>query len=433
MEQQELERSWVRVHRGQMHQFTKRLASLNAKARAFGLPDIEVLEQREVIFERRVEFVGRSDNTLFVLTTPEPGAQLKDPVPITEIKLAYPTIKLGRWRVLVQLEAAEAGTLAFAVTQDEAERTVLRSRVPDASHCDHCGTRRRRRFTYLLRCTETRAFKLVGKACLADFTGIDPAAALFLAKVYDLVRSTAEDFEGEVQAGVRRSVGTEAYLARVSFLIATEGFTSVSGARSTGRTPTYLDAMRFEDVLKDRGADMSRAWRADQERHVARARAVRAHFSPANSAGPADDFSRNVQVLLAADCLNLDTRHLAFAAAAVARVGREDRAAPAKPSSHVGVQGEKLTTGVKLRRVIPIEGPYGLTHLVLMDDTEGNRLVWKTAACPRVFMECDGNAIHQIKASVKKHEEYRGASQTVLTRVAILPAVPPAPAAATPA
>jgi hypothetical protein len=371
--------------------------------------------------ERRVEFVGRSDNTLYVLTTPQPGEPLNDPVRIHEIRLSYPIIKLGNWQVLGQLEAAEAGTLVFSVTSDEEELQALRDRVPHASNCDHCNTLRRRRFTYLLRCTETRAFRLVGKSCLRDFTGIDPAAALFLARLHELVLASEEDLEGFVQAGGRNAVSTETFLARVSFLIAAEGFTSMSGSRTTGRTPTCLDAMRFEELLDDRGPGLSQFWRQDEERHREKARAIRAHYKLDGPEEGTDHFTQNVRVLLAADLLELDRKHLAFAAAAVAQFGREaGKNGPAtRPSEHVGVKGQKLTTGVRIKRVIPIEGRFGLTHLVLMDDEQGNRLVWKASACPQLLRESDDKVVHQVRATVKEHDDYKGMAQTVVTRLAL--------------
>src|SRR3546814_18345978 len=53
--------------------------------------------------------------------------------------------------------------------------------------CDHCKTKRQRRLAYLLKDAETSEVLQVGSSCLQDFTGVDPAAVLFLAQLYKVV------------------------------------------------------------------------------------------------------------------------------------------------------------------------------------------------------------------------------------------------------
>lgn len=111
---------------------------------------------------------------------------------------------------------------------------------------------------------------------------------------------------------------------------------------------------------------------------------------------------------------------------------RERREKAAK-SAHVGEVGKRIELVVRYERMHSWDGFYGPTQLFRFDD-EGNALVWKTSG----YLPCvdvrhaDGwtanrpmpqGAILRIRATVKKHDDYRGERQTALTRVKVLEVV----------
>lgn len=79
------------------------------------------------------------------------------------------------------------------------------------------------------------------------------------------------------------------------------------------------------------------------------------------------------------------------------------------PSNHVGLVGEKIEKEVELIRRGSFESDFGTTYVYSFKDSEGNVLVWKTKSYLDVTT-CT------IKGTVKEHSQYKGVSQTVLTR-----------------
>jgi hypothetical protein len=61
------------------------------------------------------------------------------------------------------------------------------------------------------------------------------------------------------------------------------------------------------------------------------------------------------------------------------------------------------------------DGVYGRSTMHIMEDDEGNQLKWTTAAKTLV----EGNVYH-LRGTVKSHDVYKNAKQTVLTRCTIL-------------
>ncbi|KLB22913.1 hypothetical protein SM77512_22195, partial [Xanthomonas hortorum pv. gardneri] len=141
--------------------------------------------------------------------------------------LRFPLVKLGDWHVVAQLDATPAaGALVFAVTDGAADRAEAARRRDHPMHCEHCHTARARKQIYLLRNSSTGTYQQVGSTCLQDFTGIDPARALFLAKLADFERY-ADALGDQAAAGVAGAVATLDYLARVLFLCESSSFIPV--------------------------------------------------------------------------------------------------------------------------------------------------------------------------------------------------------------
>ncbi|MBP8275569.1 MAG: hypothetical protein KAX55_01575 [Propionivibrio sp.] len=410
--------SIVLIEPGQMGAFQKRLDALNKKAVAFGLDPIKVIDTKDVIYERKTEYVGRDMDRQFSYLVPvRDGQRSEHPVLLKRVEIEYPEIKLGNWRVIGKLEAIEGGNLTFDVSGEAADVAALAARAEHPIECDHCKTNRYRKDGYLLRDNETGEYKQVGSSCLEDFTGIDPAAALFLARMSDVVRLAGEEFDDFGRSGRANAVSTRNYLADVSYIAENSGFVSAAKARDMGVPATYDDALGLPRMLKSNDA-LREKYIGQIERHLAKADAVREWVATKTEES---SFDRNVKLLLQGDAIAIDRKHLAFAAAAVPMYNRTLMAAAEarKPSEHIGTPGQKMTATLTIDRVIPIETYYGVSDLVLMHDQEGNKLKWKTSACP---YEIRGEGIgRSMEASfkVKEHDEYNGSAQTAITHLKV--------------
>jgi hypothetical protein len=404
-----------------MPSFQKRLESLNKKAKGFGLEPIKVVSVEQAVYERKHELVGRDfDKMVNYLVPVRPGDDVEAPVLINRVRIDYPEIRLGNWRVVGKLEAIEGGNLAFCVTGDPEDAAKVTSLAECPIECEHCKTKRQRNDGYILRDQETGDYKEVGSNCLEDFTGIDPAAALFLARMYDVVRLSGEDFDEYASSGRCNALPTRAFLAHVSFCADLGGFVSTAVARDNPYlTPTYQTASQLPRAL-DESEELRDKYYSQRERHYAKADAIREWVAnkPVES-----DFDRNVKLLLQLDVISIDRKHLALAAATLPMYNRYLglQAEKRRPSEHIGQSGEKLTSTLTISRVIDIPNMYSSAPavLVLMQDQKGNKLKWKTTSAPREVMDGEGRVM-EASFKVKGHEDYKGVAQTSVTHLKVV-------------
>jgi len=412
--------SVVYVEPGQMAAFQKRLDSLNKKAVAFGLDPIKIVSTEDALFHWRAdEPFDRDGDRLWNWLLPVPaGMKPEHPVMLKRIAIEYPVVKLGGWQVVGKLEAVEGGNLTFSATTDAGDRAELARRAEHPIDCDHCATKRRRKDGFLLRHADAGTYKEVGSTCLEDFTGIDPARALFLAKMAALVGGAEADLEEFAAAGRSNCFSTQMFMARVSFAAKRYGFISATRARESGGVPTYQEAADLEFEMRRR-PDLRRDYCAEAQEHWERAGRVLAWVG---AKAIETDFDRNVKLLLSADTISMDRKHLAFAAAALAMYDRAmvaNALANARPSAHVGAPGEKMKAAVFVERVVPIDTGYGAAFLVLLADDKGNKLKWKTGACPDSLRRGAGQKF-EVAFKVKGHDNYNGAAQTSITHLKVL-------------
>jgi len=410
--------SIVLIEPGQMAAFQKRLNSLNKKAVAFGLDPIKVIDAQDVLYKRKFEYVGSDmERQLSYLAPVRKGELPQHPVMLKRIEIEYPEVKLGNWRVIGKLEAIQGGNLMFAVSRSDADVQALATRADRPIECEHCKTNRVRKDGYLLRDRESGDYKQVGSNCLEDFTGIDPAAALFLARMSDVVRIAGDELEEFGRSGRNNAVNTLLYLAAVSFVSENTGFVSSAKARDTGLNATYSEAMSLPDEL-EKDMALQAQYHAQFERHLATAEAVREWVAVKQEES---SFDRNVKLLLKADAIELDRKHLAFVAAAVPMYNRTLAAATEahKPSAHIGAPGQKMAAILTVDRVVQIEGYYGPSDLVLMHDQDGNRLKWKTSACPQEIRNGGAGRSMEAAFKVKEHDDYKGVAQTAITHLKV--------------
>ena len=85
-------------------------------------------------------------------------------------------------------------------------------------------------------------------------------------------------------------------------------------------------------------------------------------------------------------------------------------------SEWIGEVKVRMEIEVKVLFIKEHEGYYGPVDIIKMQDMEGNGLTW---FCTGISSLKRGDHV-KIKATVKKHEEYQGAKQTVLTRCTVL-------------
>lgn len=106
---------------------------------------------------------------------------------------------------------------------------------------------------------------------------------------------------------------------------------------------------------------------------------------------------------------------------------KAERREAAKTLEWVGTPKGRREFDVTIVAIPGWDSAFGYTYCYLLDDENGNRLVWKTTTAPQSLfddqsVDCDiakGAAI-RIRATVKAHDTRDGAKQTTITRAAFV-------------
>ncbi len=108
--------------------------------------------------------------------------------------------KLAGWSFVARLDHSnETGTIVRAVPN--APAIPAQYRTAKNTTCDHCGTRRYRRDTFIVFNEETNVFKQVGSTCLKEFLGEDPYKIAALAELLGYAREAAHGYEHYTEVG----------------------------------------------------------------------------------------------------------------------------------------------------------------------------------------------------------------------------------------
>ncbi|MCU1137049.1 hypothetical protein [Stenotrophomonas maltophilia] len=377
--------STVLVPAALREKFNKGLARLNAKAEQFGLSPVSIVSESQIPYVQRSIETGRGISYEVV---PQPaGAPLPSDaigqIEMLELQLVYPIIKVGGWQVVAQREKVDAGCLVYVSSSDPEDRQQAHRRRQDTMHCEHCELMRDRKLVYLLKDMASGEYRQVGSTCLMDFTGHDPARALFLAQLSRLEEDTSALLD-DPEAKVCSSVRTRSYLAQAIFHSMRYGFTSAGAARQYGGVPTYRAALELPEALQ-RNPKYAADYLAAGPSLGAEIEAMIAWYAAkvATGAGQADEFDSNAVVLLKGEILRTDPLQLATVAAAIGRYlghRRTERLAlRAAHSQFVGSEKGRLTRRVRTYEVQRFDSDFGPQCVVYLVDDEGNCFSWRTS------------------------------------------------------
>lgn len=297
--------------------------------------------------------------------------------------------------------------------------------------CDYCHTLRDRKDTFILK-GEDGELKQVGRNCLRDFLGHGSPEQLasYLDGWQQIDDLTLEDEERERSGGGGKTyMPLEPYLAHVATMVRTQGWTPRSAA-GFGQNATADDAAdNYYNQMRQKREKGQPAWVEPTEEDKAAAAAA---LEWARNLPGDTEFEHNLKTMVAGTIV--PDRGEGFAAYAI--VGharamekaiklareREQKAA----SEHVGTVGERTHLRLRVEGVTPREGDYGMTYITRMADEHGNIVKWFGSK------ELTQGEWYEGDWQVKKHDEWQGGKETIVTRPTKLdvydPNAPPPPA-----
>ncbi len=339
----------------------------------------------------------------------------------TLVQVAGHAPRLAGWAFAAKIEHISEEGIGNLVKADPnvtlPEGALVKYRTV-GSDCDHCKVTRRRRDTYIVSHTDGRTAQ-VGSTCIGDFLGGEGPAAAALAELRSEVGGLCEESEGGGGGGRGRlTCALHTFLAVVCAVARESGWLSRSKARELeeqGQDSRPATASIAWDVM----FPSTEYWRKEARRVLALVTEADKAFAEAAieaakeiSADTTSDYEYNLRVVALVPLI--DSRMMGLAASLYAWHRRNIDAARervARPvSKHVGTVGERAERELILFKVVHVDTDYGTLHIHMFNDAEGNVLLWKTTSA-----SLDEGA-YRVKATVKKHGEYKGALQTEISR-----------------
>lgn len=295
-------------------------------------------------------------------------------------------------------------------------------------HCDHCNTERRRNDTFLLLEEATGGWKQVGRNCLADFLGgHDPYSILEYLEALSSLRGIfggdpdeQDDYPKDGRPQLQYP--TQDFLEATAAMIRLDGWISrkkayedAAGHRATADTvlwllsPPYTDKGRKERAFfTDRFQDQDKALAAD----------VLLWAKETLSKIPVplrSNYEHNLTTVLNQEWIT--EREAGIAASAIVAYQRTQAKKKEQESTKdefFGEPGKRYEFVLEVLNVIPTQTAFGLMHIVKFRDTQNIPYTWFSSQGTSLQ---PGTRI-KAKFTVKKHDSFRGAKQTVLTRPA---------------
>lgn len=323
------------------------------------------------------------------------------------------TVKFGGYTFLARLDHNLDPTGESNIVYPMPGSTLTEEQRLLAANCDHCGWRRNRKDTFILRKDDDGSVIQVGRTCLKDFFGHDPAEVVRRAQFITTVIDSLGGWDDKDHAYMtdRRLIDLETYLSFVAMCIADIGWVSAKEA--------YHDSIKV--ATKEVALNiMFSTYRHKDEiptlEHCETASKAMAYAVTLDATK--SDFNFNLSQMaklevidwkaagMAAAMIFSYTRHLEFEAKKALSPKQE-----LSNSEYVGAEKDRLTLDVTVLSSREHEGDFGLYSITRMLDASGNLFVSFGA-----YHAKPGDKV-AVRGTVKRHQVYNDVKQTVLSRV----------------
>lgn len=387
------------IHEGNMDRLMKKVTRIQNKCRKYGC-DFRFEEVGEEFREIENED-GEKVLTRFVLVEAEGKAVING------------------WRFIASVEHTEKGNIISGVCDVEVPERYYNSKPV----CEHCKSRRVRKYTYIVQHVASGEFRQVGKSCLQDFThGMSVEGVAAYTALFDDI------IEAEEPAGgchFERFLPTREFLLYAVECIRHWGYIkrNCEGLRATvDRAENYycvdMGYIRFRPLVEEYLQEMRQVgFNANSAKN---AEYVDAALAWVNQQEETSNYMHNLKTacslshvrfshsgILASlfPAYDRELEHQARLAEENARRERE-----AQGSKWVGNLKDRITVQVSdYRAVTSWDTDWGTTYIYKITDMTGNVYTWKTG---KVL----GDDLKTLIGTVKAHNEFRGIKQTELTR-----------------
>ena len=300
--------------------------------------------------------------------------------------------------------------------------------------CDHCKTKRTRSDTFVLQAEDGRVVQ-VGRKCLADFLGIaayKPDALLaMVAFLKDPFRDLGEfDWEdGDYSSRGRALISVMDVCVIAGAVIHADGWVSRARAEAAcGRVVATAVTVAWILYPPSNLSDSDREAVEKYKLHMTPVLDAEAAAAIEWAKGHLDhqnEYLANLAVCATRDVVGADKLGLVVSLIAAYRREQDSLRVQERQmhtSGYVGTVGQRMQIDLVLAGPPrSIQNDYGTKYRCEYHDAEGHVLVaWSSNDPSHGGLEggWQPGATRTVKATVKKHEEFRGIKTTTLSRVA---------------
>jgi len=335
------------------------------------------------------------------------GIRVEDTIEMVEVTIEGTVPEMNGYTIVGRLETVASGeTIVHKYDTPEAAGVDFEALRARGNYCDHCNSKRRRIDLFVL--VKGAEVLTVGRNCLAAYL-MDKDEVEQALKSHDLWLESGEwilrllDKEPP-RFGARNSMNVEFYLALVVSLARQMGWRPAREQNCTADLANCWVNSQMDQWAADSGIEMP----------------TQADFDAASAIiGWSQDlqgygYEANLRAALSvAYCSRKNLRLVASAYAAWAR----DKAIKAEAemtadSKYVGEVGTKIDMPMTILGSRYIDSNYGVTTLITFKDSAGNVVKWFASGSKEVK---EGTQV-RVKATVKRHSEYKGRKETMITR-----------------
>lgn len=323
----------------------------------------------------------------------------------TKVIVEGETPKLNGWSLVATLvHDPDLGVMVNVVPEKKLDPKYRNS----VGYCDHCKSKRFRKETFVVE-HENGTTKEVGRTCIADFLGSDKIGkfiwALNWPKMFD---SIIDEFEGGGGGRVEPVFNIRTFLATSVYAIKEHGYISKAKALELEISPTSGYAMYY--------------YNGDRYSNLPPYRPTAGEYETADKviewAGTIDtssDYNFNINKLAKNEYCSY--RFAGYVTSMIASYNKvmnllKDK----KDSNHVGIIGKREEMDLTFLSEYGWNTMYGFQHCYKFEDMFGNIIVWKSINSESF----EKDKTYKIKATFKKHTEYKNVKQTEISRAVLL-------------
>ena len=274
--------------------------------------------------------------------------------------------------------------------------------------CDHCKVSRYRKYTVLLKNTETGKYVQVGKSCVKDYLGVDIANYACYLSIWESIDEYIDSINNESYGFKARAYEVEDILCQTLEQIKRDGYISKQTANENWVDSTSSRVWHAINEDTDRyGKPYYPLYEITDESRE-KAKTIKEYINGLDEEESA--YIHDLKLLLSCEYVEGDKFGLVVSAVGfyLREINKKIEKARKIASQYVGNVGDKITFTATPNCVYSDYTQFGSLYIYKFT-VDNNEIIWKTSK------PLDEKEV-TIKATIKEHSDFRGIKQTVITR-----------------